>query len=112
MRRRCRLCRRNCVCRNGRRTLRRTRGCQSGGKAHQPPGRGLTNCTIGRVPAAAHNQLYIMNNSETKSDNANKVQSKKTVVVGATPNPSRYAYLAANMLRDYKHEVVPVGIKQ
>lgn len=36
---------------------------------------------------------------------------KKTVVVGATPNPARYAYIAANMLRDYKHEVVPVGIR-
>ena len=37
---------------------------------------------------------------------------KKTVVVGATPNQSRYAYLAANMLREYDHEVVPLGIKQ
>ena len=37
---------------------------------------------------------------------------KKTVVIGATPNQSRYAYLAANMLRDYDHEVVPMGIKQ
>jgi len=36
---------------------------------------------------------------------------KKTVVVGATPNQSRYAYLAANMLREYDHEVVPLGIK-
>jgi predicted CoA-binding protein len=37
---------------------------------------------------------------------------KKTVVIGATPNQSRYAYLAANMLREYDHEVVPMGIKQ
>jgi predicted CoA-binding protein len=37
---------------------------------------------------------------------------KKTVVVGATPNQSRYAYLAANMLREYDHEVVPLGIKK
>jgi predicted CoA-binding protein len=38
--------------------------------------------------------------------------NKKTVVIGATPNQSRYAYLAANMLREYDHEVVPMGIKQ
>jgi len=37
---------------------------------------------------------------------------KKTVIIGATPNPSRYAYLAANMLTQYKHEIVPVGIKK
>jgi predicted CoA-binding protein len=37
---------------------------------------------------------------------------KKTVIIGATPNPSRYAYLAAEMLTDYKHEIVPLGIKK
>ena len=37
---------------------------------------------------------------------------KKTVIIGATPNPSRYAYLAADMLQEYKHEFVPVGIKR
>lgn len=37
---------------------------------------------------------------------------KKTVIVGATPNESRYAFLAANMLREYDHEIVPIGIKQ
>lgn len=37
---------------------------------------------------------------------------KKTVIVGATTNPGRYAYLAAEMLTDYKHEIVPVGIKR
>ena len=37
---------------------------------------------------------------------------KKTVIIGATPNPGRYAYLAANMLSQYKHEVVPLGIKK
>jgi predicted CoA-binding protein len=35
----------------------------------------------------------------------------KTVIIGATPNPSRYAYLAAEMLAEYNHEFVPVGIK-
>lgn len=38
--------------------------------------------------------------------------SKKTVVVGATPNPSRYAYQAAHMLSRYGHAFVPLSIKQ
>ncbi|HEY9048554.1 MAG TPA: CoA-binding protein [Ohtaekwangia sp.] len=37
--------------------------------------------------------------------------SKKTVIVGATNNPARYAYLAASMLTEYNHEIVPIGIK-
>jgi predicted CoA-binding protein len=37
---------------------------------------------------------------------------KKTVIIGASPNPSRYAYLAADMLTQYGHEIVPVGIKK
>lgn len=37
--------------------------------------------------------------------------SKKTVIIGATTNPTRYAYLAAEMLSEYGHEIVPVGIK-
>lgn len=37
---------------------------------------------------------------------------KKTVIIGATTNPARYAYLAARMLSDYRHEIVPVGIKE
>lgn len=36
---------------------------------------------------------------------------KKTVIIGATTNPGRYAYLAARMLTEYRHEIVPVGIK-
>ena len=38
--------------------------------------------------------------------------SKKTVIIGATPNPARYAYTAATMLTEYEHPIVPVGIKQ
>lgn len=38
--------------------------------------------------------------------------SKKTVIIGATTNPSRYAYLAAGMLTEYKHEIVLIGIKK
>ncbi len=37
---------------------------------------------------------------------------KKTVIIGATPNESRYAYLAANMLHQYHYDFVPLGIKQ
>lgn len=36
----------------------------------------------------------------------------KTVIIGATPNPSRYAFIAAGMLMEYGHEIVPVGIKK
>ena len=36
---------------------------------------------------------------------------KKTVIIGATTNPARYAFLAARMLKEYNHEIVPVGIK-
>lgn len=40
------------------------------------------------------------------------MQSKKTLILGATPNPTRYAYLAAERLTNKKHEIVPVGIKK
>lgn len=36
---------------------------------------------------------------------------KKTLIVGATSNPARYAHIAAKMLTDYGHEIVPIGIK-
>lgn len=34
---------------------------------------------------------------------------KKTLVLGATPNPERYAYLATMRLAQYGHEVIPIG---
>lgn len=37
---------------------------------------------------------------------------KKTLVIGATPNPERYAYLATEMLKKYGHEVVAFGIRK
>lgn len=37
---------------------------------------------------------------------------KKTVVIGATPNSARYAYLASTRLKSYGHEIVPVGIRK
>ena len=36
---------------------------------------------------------------------------RKTVIIGATTDPSRYAYLAARMLTEYGHEIVPLSIK-
>ena len=37
---------------------------------------------------------------------------KKTVVLGASDNPSRFAYRAVHKLKQYGHEVVPVGIRK
>ncbi len=35
-----------------------------------------------------------------------------TMVVGASPNPSRYSYKAVHRLLEEGHEVVPIGIKR
>ena len=37
---------------------------------------------------------------------------KKTLILGATPDAGRYAYLAANKLVRYGHSIVNVGIKK
>ena len=37
---------------------------------------------------------------------------KKTLVLGASPNPARYAYLAMHRLKNAGHEAIPVGIKK
>lgn len=37
---------------------------------------------------------------------------KKTLVVGASPNPSRYAFTATRRLAQNGHEVIPFGIKK
>ncbi len=36
---------------------------------------------------------------------------KKTLVLGATPNPERYAFLATMRLAQHGHEVIPVGVR-
>jgi predicted CoA-binding protein len=36
---------------------------------------------------------------------------KNTLIIGATPNPTRYAYRAAQMLKSKGHSIVNVGIK-
>ena len=37
---------------------------------------------------------------------------KKTLIIGASTNPERYAYKAANMLVAHKHEIVLVGLRE
>jgi predicted CoA-binding protein len=37
---------------------------------------------------------------------------KRTLIVGATTNPSRYAYMAAERLTEHGHEIIPIGIKK
>src|SRR5215210_6794346 len=35
--------------------------------------------------------------------------SKKTLVLGASPNPARYSYIAVNKLKRYNHPVIGIG---
>jgi predicted CoA-binding protein len=39
------------------------------------------------------------------------MSGKKTVVVGASPNRGRYAWIASEMLLEYGHPIVPLGIR-
>jgi len=39
-------------------------------------------------------------------------QGKKTVVLGASPNPARYAHMAVQRLVEHGVEAVPVGIRE
>jgi len=36
-------------------------------------------------------------------------EKKKTLVLGASPNPARYSYLAVQKLRAHQHPVVAIG---
>jgi len=38
--------------------------------------------------------------------------SRKTIVLGASPNPARYAYTAVSRLASRGVEVIPIGIKE
>ena len=38
-------------------------------------------------------------------------ETKKTLVLGASDNPSRYSYLAIHRLRNHHHPVVAIGRK-
>lgn len=37
---------------------------------------------------------------------------KKTLIIGASPNPERYSYKAAHMLKSKGHSIINVGIKK
>lgn len=39
------------------------------------------------------------------------MESKQTLVIGASENPERYSNKAIKMLRAHKHEVVAIGLK-
>jgi len=39
-------------------------------------------------------------------------EKKKTLVLGASENPSRYSFLALNRLQSHKHPVVAIGRKK
>jgi uncharacterized protein len=41
-----------------------------------------------------------------------KVESKKTLLVGATTDPSRYAFIAAKMFAERNFDFIPIGIKK
>ena len=38
--------------------------------------------------------------------------NKRTLILGASPNPERYAYKATQMLSEKGHEVFPVGLRE
>ncbi|MCK5537327.1 MAG: CoA-binding protein [Bacteroidales bacterium] len=37
---------------------------------------------------------------------------KPTIVLGASPNPSRYSYKAVKLLSSYGHRTIPLGIRK
>jgi predicted CoA-binding protein len=37
--------------------------------------------------------------------------SKRSIVLGASPNPARYSYMATAKLAAYGHEVFPIGLR-
>jgi predicted CoA-binding protein len=37
---------------------------------------------------------------------------KKTVIIGASTNPGRYAQIAGRMLKEYEHPIIPLGLKE
>lgn len=54
----------------------------------------------------AHDYHFSLNSKQTKMTN-----SKKTLVIGASENPTRYSYLAVEKLKKYGHPVIALGNK-
>src|SRR4030095_17270686 len=48
---------------------------------------------------------------ENEKNRVKMNEKKKTLVLGASDNPSRYSYLAVNRLRSHGHSVVAIGKK-
>ncbi len=48
----------------------------------------------------------------SNSSRENLKTEKKTVIIGATANPDRYAFIAAQRLTQNNHTIVPIGIKK
>ncbi|MFT5915057.1 MAG: putative CoA-binding protein [Flammeovirgaceae bacterium] len=72
-----------------------------------------TNRSIVKKPNKKHSEILISPKSTNKvKSKQNRIMSKKTLVLGATTNSSRYAYRATDDLLQNGHEVVPVGIKK
>ncbi len=40
------------------------------------------------------------------------MKKEQVLVLGASPNPVRYSYIATRMLTDYGHQVYPYGLRE
>ncbi|HMT28867.1 MAG TPA: CoA-binding protein [Bacteroidia bacterium] len=40
------------------------------------------------------------------------MKNKKTIVLGASSNPSRYSFLATESLNNKGHDVIPIGLRK
>ena len=40
------------------------------------------------------------------------MDTKKVIILGASPNPARFSSMAANALADHLYDIIPVGLKQ
>ena len=40
------------------------------------------------------------------------MDTKKVIILGASPNPARFSFMAANALADHLYDIIPVGLKQ
>jgi predicted CoA-binding protein len=56
--------------------------------------------------------LCYTNSARASLLNKKPMAKKKTLVLGATPDASRYAYMASNRLVGKGHTIINVGIKQ
>jgi len=39
------------------------------------------------------------------------MNTKKVIILGASPNPARFSCLAASALTSHKHTIIPIGLK-